>query len=239
MSDPSSDDVARANEGTAGTEATEPPPTEAQQDAIDDEERRRRIELCAAVLLGLAGILTAFSAFRAAQTGGDELLGLTEASIARGEANSFYAEYSGTYNSDMQLFLDYEVKLFEDPEIAQMLREQFFSENLETATEAWTEDETGAPTPLAMDEYATPDYDSYQDELANAEERAAFATRAADAGDNFDQASVFLALSLFFAGIAALLKRRPIQYAGLIGSALFMVPGVLAILDGQSIASGG
>ena len=82
MSEPSNDEAAPAPAPAPATEGGAPdaPPTAAEQKEIDDEVRRGRVELLAAVLLGLAGALTAFSAYKAALTDGDALAGYTMSS---------------------------------------------------------------------------------------------------------------------------------------------------------------
>ena len=54
-----------------------------------------------------------------------------------------------------------------------------------------------------------------------------------DAGDKFELAAVFLAVALFFAGIASLFKVHRVRVALLIGSALLIIPGIIAIVQGH------
>jgi hypothetical protein len=69
---------------------------------------------------------------------------------------------------------------------------------------------------------------------ALAEEQFAAAQKADEAGDKFEFASVFLAISLFLAGVASLFKNRKVRYATLLLSVVFIVPGVLSIVQGQN-----
>lgn len=195
-----------------------------------------RVELLAAIMLGIAGALTAFSAYKAALTDGDALKGYTESAKSTSDANGSYDDYSQTYYADQQLFRDYLLAANQDPELALGLRELFFDDNLEAATVAWEtmpEDEQPA-TALDVDEYAEPGLDDYNAFSETAEVQFAEAAKADEAGDKFEQASVFLALSLFLAGIASLFKIQGVRYAALLGSVLAVVPGILSMLDGQS-----
>ncbi|HEX7134745.1 MAG TPA: DUF4337 family protein [Iamia sp.] len=241
MSEPSNDDVAPASEdedAPAEEEGPEEeaPPTAEEQKEIDDEVRRGRVELLAAVLLGLAGALTAFSAYKAALTDGDALAGYTMSSKSTSDANAFYDDYSQTYFADKQLFLQYNLQAIEDPSLALELRELYFGPELEAATKVWEElpDEDTPPTPLDLDEYELQSFQDYEDTTALADEQFEEGATADEAGDKFELANVYFAVALFMAGVAALFRKHPVRYFALGLSLISMVPGVLAMLDGQS-----
>ncbi len=67
-----------------------------------------------------------------------------------------------------------------------------------------------------------------------AQEQFAAAQEVDDAGDKFELAAVFLAVALFFAGIASLFKVHRVRVALLIGAGLLIVPGVIAIVQGHA-----
>lgn len=225
--------------GPSETDTTSATTTEsaAERDPAEIEEiRRGRVELLAAILLGLAGALTAFSAYKAALTDGDALAGYTESTKATSDANSYYDDYSQTYFADKQLFLEFNLAALEDPAVAAEIRELYFGPELEAATKVWAElpeDET-PPTPLDLDEYVVQSYEDY--EVASAEADAKFEEGAtADAaGDDFELANVYFAVSLFMAGVAALFRRHPVRYFALTLSVLAMIPGIVAMIQGQS-----
>ena len=199
----------------------------------------RGIELIAAVILGVAGVLTAFAAYQAALADGDALKGYTTSSQTTADANAFFNQAFATYAADQALFLEYQV-LYEqgDEELAFALRERLFSPELEAGTVAWEAIPVGTPgepaTPLDTEEYTI----AAQDEALRLTEEAAAQFQEAqeidDAGDKFELAAVFLAVALFLAGIGSLFKVRGVQLAILAMSALVIVPGVIAILQGQS-----
>ncbi|HYI60873.1 MAG TPA: DUF4337 family protein [Acidimicrobiales bacterium] len=201
-----------------------------------EKEGHDRVEVVAAILLGIAGALTAFSAYKAALTDGDALKGYTESAKSTSDANSSYDDYSQTYYADQQLFRDYLLAANDDPEVGLGLRALFFDDNLEAATTSWEnlpEDERPA-TALDVDAYQETALEEYNEFSADAETQFTEAAKADSAGDKFEQASVFLAISLFLAGVASLFKVQGVRYAALIGSALVIVPGIMAMLDGQS-----
>ena len=119
-----------------------------------------------------------------------------------------------------------------------VIRDRLFSPELEAGTAAWEQIPVGAPdeppTPLDTAEYVIP----AQDEAIALTEQAAdeFSEAQAfdDAGDKFELAAVFLAVSLFLAGVGSLFKARKVQIAILAMAAVAIVPGVIAITQGQS-----
>ena len=207
--------------------------------AEEDTSEDRRIELVAAIILGVAGILTAFAAYNAALTDGDALKGYTASARTTADANGYFNEAFATYTSDQSLFLEYQVLVEQgDTATALVIRDRLFSPELEAATAAWIEIPVGSPdeppTPLQTEEYVIP----AQDEAIALTEQAAdeFTEAQAfdDAGDKFELAAVFLAVSLFLAGIGSLFKSRTLQIAILAMAVVVMVPGVIAIIQGKA-----
>ena len=207
--------------------------------AEEDTREDRRLELVAAVILGVAGILTAFAAYKAALTDGDALKGYTASARTTADANGYFNEAFATYTSDQSLFLEYQVLVEQgDTTTACVIRDRLFSPELEAGTAAWEQIPVGAPdeppTPLDTAEYVIP----AQDEAIALTEQAAdeFSEAQAfdDAGDKFELAAVFLAVSLFLAGVGSLFKARKVQIAILAMAAVAIVPGVIAITQGQS-----
>lgn len=204
-----------------------------------DTREDRRLELVAAVILGIAGILTAFAAYKAALTDGDALKGYTASARTTADANGYFNEAFATYTSDQSLFLEYQVLVEQgDTATAEVIRERLFSPELYAATAAWNEIPVGSPdeppTPLDMEEYVIPAQD---EAIALTEQAAQEFTEAQafdDAGDKFELAAVFLAVSLFLAGVGSLFKARKVQIAILTMAAVAVVPGVIAITQGQS-----
>ena len=207
--------------------------------AEEDTSEDRRIELVAAIILGVAGILTAFAAYNAALTDGDALKGYTASARTTADANGYFNEAFATYTSDQSLFLEYQVLVEPgDTATALVIRARRFSPEREAATSAWIEIPVGAPdeppTPLQTEEYEIP----AQTEAIALTEQAAdeFSEAQAfdDAGDKFELAAVFLAVSLFLAGIGSLFKARKVQIAILAMAVVVMVPGVIAIIQGKA-----
>lgn len=204
--------------------------------AADTEDRnQRRVEILSAVVLGIAGVLTAFAAYKAALTDGDALKGYTESAKSTADANGWYNEAVQTFTADQSLFVQYAILTSSDPEMAATVRALLFSPQLEVATVAWeASGDDGPPTPLDMEEYVVGAQIEGDATTALAEEQFASAQKADEAGDKFEFASVFLAISLFLAGVASLFKNRKVRYATLLLSVVFIVPGVVSIVQGQN-----
>jgi hypothetical protein len=198
-----------------------------------DDNDRGKIELVAAILLGLAGLLTAYAAYYGGLAGGDAIKGYSEATISRNEANGYYADYGQKVAQDTNIFLQYAIAAHDTS--AQFIRDRLFSPELETAYVAWEklEGENDVPTPLDTPEYVVEDFTTYQGLFDQSQKQFDDAAATDDRGDNMDLASIFLAVALFFAGIAALFKGRRTSIALLCGSALVIIPGCWAIAKGK------
>lgn len=197
---------------------------------------RGKLELVAAILLGLAGLLTAYAAYYGGLAGGDAIKGYSEAAISRNEANGYYADYGQKVAQDTNIFLQYAIAAQAGNDTsAQFIRDRLFSPELETAYVAWEklEGDNDVPTPLDTPDYVLEDFTTYQQEFAKSQKEFDDAATKDDLGDNLDLASIFLAVALFLAGIAALFKVRRISIALLCGSAVVIIPGCWAIAKGK------
>jgi len=186
--------------------------------AAEREERTsRRVEFAAAVLLGLAAVATAWSAYWSAMYGGDAVAGYARANTLTSQAADVYGDATGQYNYDRTLFLQYAGQMISgDAAGAQALRADFFSDTLEE-TVAWydaTGDDVTDPFDAdAGSPYALPEWAEGNDLSEQADRVYQQAVADDDQGDKFDLATVFLALSLFFGGIATVFRRRLPQLA--------------------------
>ncbi len=194
-----------------------------------------RLEVVAAILLGLAGILTAYAAFQGALEDGNSLDKYTLSAKLTSDANGYYSDGKQQFGQDLVLFTQFQILVETgDESTAQVLSDNLFSPELKTAYEAWFAlgDESPA-TPLDMDEYVLEDYTTGDQLTEESDAAFAEAQKANEDGDKFELATVFLAVALFLAGIASLLKARAVQIAMLLASIVLIAPGVYAILDGK------
>jgi hypothetical protein len=216
---------------TAEYTATPMPPS---GDPALTESTGRRLEILAAILLGLAAVATAWSAYWSAIYGGDAIMGYAESNSLTSQAADVYGDATGQYNYDRTLFLQYaELRLTDQEEVADAFRANFFSDNLSETVDWYdgTGDEVTDPfdadsgSPYALEEWAAGNDLSEQADRAYQD-----AVATDDKGDRFDLSTVFLALALFFGGIATVFRRYLPQVGTLAVGAVSFVIGAGAVV---------
>lgn len=198
------------------------------------EREQKRFELYAAIVLGIAALATAWAAFQSGKLGGDEIQAFTESNQALADANFFYAQGQSQVDADGQLFLQYAIAANSgDAQLAEYIRGSLMSAELQEAV-AWWEADPDAVTPFDESEsnpYAVAAYDSADELQQQAEDKLTLAQELGARGDQFDLASVFLAVALFFGGISIVFDRKPVVL-GLIGVAVVLLVFGLVVLAG-------
>ena len=205
------------------------------------------LALAAAILLGIAAVLTAWSAYRESLTSDLVLKNYSEQQAAIALANDAYIRSGQERQQELTLFVDAALAgaaAGEDGNTLayDYLTEGIMSEELYAAFAWWRDepDETTPPTPFVPE---NPAFAALPSEVLLAEGRAydeqAEASRAAaeeaDANsDRFDLANVFFAVVLFVAGLTTIVQRRSIQIGFLSLSAVGLLAGfaVLATTSG-------
>ena len=197
------------------------------------ERRSRMLELGAALVLGLSATATAFAAYESGELGGDAIAGYSEANNLTSQSADVYGDANGQFNYDRGLFLSYAGYLVTgDTDTADVFRSQFMSENLQ-ATIDWY-DQTGDEVTDPFDEdagspYALPEYAQGNDLAAQSDTVFAAARASDEKGGQFDVATVLLALSLFFAGIASVFRSVLPQAVMLGVGTLGLVAGLIQL----------
>lgn len=199
--------------------------------------RRARVELVAAVLLGLGGVLTAYAANEASGASGEALVGYTTSTRLNTSAAQFAGTATQRYLADQAVWLEYQLLVDRgEAALAAKLRATSFTPELTEVVERWEAlDSTDRPgTPMQMDD----GYESNSDRLAlllfeDAERTFQRALEIDERSGRFGNATILFALMLFFAGLASLLTGPRLQVAALGASMLAMIPGVAAIGQGK------
>jgi hypothetical protein len=199
--------------------------------------RRVRVELVAAVLLGLGGVLTAYAANEASGASGEALVGYTTSTRLNTTAAQFAGTATQRYLADQAVWLEYQLMVDRgEADLAAKLRATAFTPELTEVVERWEalagSDRPG--TPLQLED----GYQSTSDRLAllmfeDAERTFQRALEIDERSGRFGNATILFALTLFFAGLASLLTGPRLQTAALGASVLAMVPGVVAIGQGK------
>ena len=201
------------------------------------------LAIAAAVLLGIAAVLTAWSAYRESLTSDLVLKSYSEQQATLALANDAYIRAGQERAQETSIFLDTAIASFEgNTDLEAYLTEQVMSDEVYAVFQWWVElpvEET-PPTPFVPE---NPAFAELPSEILLAEGQAydeqaetlRLAAEAADANsDRFDLANVFFAVVLFVAGLTTIVQRRSIQIGFLALSAVGLIAGfaVLATTPG-------
>lgn len=199
-------------------------------------ESRSRIEIWAAVLLGLAGIATAGAAFFASLRDGEALEGYTKSNATRNDSSFFYQQGNQAASEDRAQYLQYQIAIYgNNVALAGYIRDALMSENLRAAVN-WYEvqpETTTAVDPFDVDNgspYETADYAEGEVLQKQSDDAFAAAKILDDTGDRYSLATVVFAIALFFGGIATLLRSPPVQVALVVMGAVALVAGGVQML---------
>lgn len=215
---------------------------------VDDDDRdpvSYGLALAAAIVLGLAAILTAWGSFQSARAGGDVTQNYADQQANIATANDIYAQSDQASQLEQQFFLTYAINAAQGNSDAVAYLETTMSDELAAAVSWWIDqpEETSPPTPFVEDnpEYANLPSQVLLDEGNTTIEAAdAFRVAAEDAnkvGDRFGLAGVFFAITLFLAGIATLLQKTSIQIGILVLGVAMLVVGSVIIVGTPGWAS--
>ncbi len=229
-----------------------PRPDESSSDAIlpfgerlDEiaQERFNRtdwIEVVAAVLLALATIVAAWSAYQATRWSGEQSAATRSALEAKSDAAQ-QASLGGTLaEADIQLWIFWleQIRLHEttgDNAAGIAFVEERFRDEFKPAFDAWlaqaSEGEAPPGTPLEMEEYQPAAGKEAERLNAEADVYADAAAEANQTGDNFVLSAVVMASVLFFAGVGTKLRSRVVRLLMLGFATLLFLGGLGFVLS--------
>ena len=195
------------------------------------EPTNDRFQLIAAILLGLAATLTAFSAYQASLKDGEALQGYTTSTRSLNDANAYYSEATQVFALDQQLFVQYATAAQTDKSLAAYLR-TLMRPGLEEAMQWWetTEDAITPFDGLEGNPYVIEQQGTAVELEQQAEVEYEQGSEADDTGDQFELATVLFAITLFFGGIATLFSRAPITAALLVIASVTLAAGVVFLV---------
>lgn len=221
--------------------------------------RQDRVELLATIILAVAVILTAWSAFQSGKWSGVQAVSFSEAGAARTESTRFDTLAGQQASVDVSLFTDWLAALEDeisrglpvitdagtyDPIEGTLSNFLFlrFREEFTPAMTAWlatnpANNPDAPPTPFDMDEYvlaASVEADALQ---TLADEKSAAAREANQTGDTYVLTAVLFATVLFFAGVSSKLERQGNRYIAL-GIALIVLIAAMFVLVSLPIELG-
>ncbi len=215
------------------------------EESTQEQSRRDRIELIAAILIGLAAVLTAIATYQSGALSGEVRDANTEALAQTSFANDAYNNADAQQAIERDWFFGWLIEYQNDRPAAAYM-ENAMPPEVWALIEEWdTAVDDGILNPFSPDAQET--YASYR-ELESVElletgldymvsaQCAILDGRIADnKGGWFDLAAVFLAITLVTGGIAALLKSRIAQHL-VLGTAAFclLIGAVLLVAGGDS-----
>jgi hypothetical protein len=212
---------------------------------------RDRIELIATIVLAVATILTAWSAFQAGKWSGQQSISFSEAGAARTESTRSDTRAGQLAQIDVAMYIDWVVALVDEIDSGAVtlddastyeptkgtisgflylrMRPEFLP-----AMEAWLATDplvnVNAPsTPFALEEYALADAIEADRLAAVADEKSVEAREANQNGDNYVLTMVLFAAVLFFAGVSAKMYRPRNRMLALSFGALVLATGIVVI----------
>lgn len=220
-------------EGSGSAAPDDRAPTAPAAPTIDPFERKA--ELIAAVLLSIATVVTAWSAFQATKWSGEMAIEFSDANAARTESAEARAVAGQLTEIDVTVFTQWVAAYADgDQRLADAYADRF-RDDFKPAFEAWIAqdplDNPDAPAvPFELDEYDLPE-EHEADRLTDEADAAGVRAREANQrGDNYVLTTVLFASVLFFAGVSNKFDSRRAKTITLaMGSALLAL-GVVLIL---------
>jgi hypothetical protein len=211
------------------TEKQPPSPEGAPDEAMLEEllsrlqggEFARWIDLISAVLLAVAVVASAFSAWQATLWGGVQATSYAEASSKRLQSNAALATALTEISYDATSFALGAVEYFRgDEDAVEFFFERLFREEFEPALEAWLATEPlqnpEAPrTPFDLPEYTNADLEESQRLQEEAEAKFEEGKEANQNSDDYILATVLFASVLFFAGVTTKFKSPRVRVLSL------------------------
>jgi len=186
------------------------------------------LEIVAAVLLALATIASAWSAYQASRWGGVEARNFCDANadrvLAAEEADIAEQEFA----IDVEMFVEFTGVMFHnDQEAMEYFKNILFRDEMKVAVDAWLATDPwntpGAPeTPFDMPQYKNENREDSKVLQKSANEKQEVATKAIEQSDRYVLFTVLFASVLFFAGISTKFKAPHIRIMVLVmGVVLF------------------
>jgi hypothetical protein len=199
---------------------------EAKREAA--ERLDHTVEIIAAVLLAVATLASAWSAYQASLWNGEQALRMSKSSAARTESVRLSNQALAQQTIDVDMFVQYAVAVSQkNQRIVDFLYARFRPE-MKVALDAWLatkplQNPNAPPSPFAMPDYslqARKESDRY---LQLAEENAKAAQDADETGDGYVRQTVLFTAVLLFSGLATTLDYKPVKIGVLVLAAIVFV----------------
>jgi hypothetical protein len=179
---------------------------------VNADARMNRLELVSAILLAIATVFTAWSAFQANKWGGVMSIRFAEANTARTESTQASTTAGQLATIDVTIFTEWAQAVASEQSVLEQFFQERFRDEFRPAFDAWIatdplQNPDAPPTPFAMPEYQLADAQRSTDLAARADQRTEQARQANQRGDNYVLTTVLFAAVLFFAGVSTKFTR--------------------------------
>ena len=192
------------------------------------------IEIASAVVLAVAGLLTAFVGFQADLYDGEQASKYAQFNAMRMQASRMQLQADQLQSLDVNLFSQWlDAKAGRDERLADFYRTRFPA-NLQPPFESWLalnplRDEAAPRSPFVMPNYRRDDGSAAQMQI-EADKTFKAGEVANQISDDFNRGNVLLALAMFLAGITQVFHVRTLRI-GLVGLAgLACIVGIFRVL---------
>jgi hypothetical protein len=194
----------------------------------DTPKRRDRLETLIATLLGLAAVLVAVASYQGSLRDGDSIKSFNLGIRSINDANGFYNEAVQTVARDQALFLEF-AKASQDNkgDLATYLRTSIMDNNLRRGVTQWLNDKTDKiETPIDAPAYEVPAQGEAERLEKLTDRQFAEAQSLDDEGDRYNLVGVIVASSLFFLGIAGVMRNIRTKVVGTALGAVSLVASI-------------
>ena len=206
----------------------------------ETRRRDRRVELIAAIMLSIATVVTAWSAYQATRWSGDQAESYTSASATRTESVRASTEANRQILIDVATFLNWlDAEQSGDHALADDIHARMRKEFL-PAFDAWLATAPGGSIPDGTP-FELPDYRLAAEERAKRLEAKAAAlfedgNQSNEVGDDFVLAAVLFASVLFFSGLAGTFDSLRAQlFLLILGGVMLLVGTVIVVTLPQNV----
>jgi hypothetical protein len=159
-------------------------------------------------------VLTAFAAYQTDLADGDTLKAFQEGSAVYDDANSSTSKATSRWSNDVNVFTQYAIASQKgDKKLANYIKDGLMDGSLPAATEECEEADGDLPSAIEADAYKLKPYEEAEKLVAEGDALFDQAAAKDGEGDSYTLATVILAISLFFGGVAGVTRSHIISVA--------------------------
>ena len=197
-----------------------------------------RLELLATVVLAVATVLTAWSAFQSGKWSGVQATAFSEAGASRTESTRASTIGGQLATIDVTLFSQWADAVSNDNVLLADFWFERFRDEFKPAIEAWLGDidindpDVVVPdgTPFELEEYVLAEVVEADRLAQEADDKSATARQANQRSDNYVLTTVLFASVLLFAGISTKFESNMVKIVTLTAAVIILIAGAITLL---------